>query len=516
MSLSFLKNLEHLIRARYSLVYLVTWEEDRARRLLIDLAASLKKSLFEWSITDGLRNMDGQSQSNPDRRRTREPLAVLNEILQSDASAIYVLKDFHAYLEAPEIIRQVRDLAIALRRTKKTIVILSPILKLPDELEKSVTILDLPLPSYADLSALLDHTIGSAGSSRRFEVRLSPEERDRLIKAAQGLTMTEAENAFAHAIVLDKVLDASDIHAIAAEKRQVIRKSGVLEFYDVSSGLSGVGGMDILKDWLNKRVRAFTDDARRYGLPQPKGILLMGIQGCGKSLVAKTIAASWSLPLIRMDMSRIFEGYIGSSEQNMRKAVQVAESVAPVVLWIDEIEKAFSGVGGSGSGDSGTTARVVGTFLTWIQEKTAPVFVVATANDVQELPPELLRKGRLDEIFFVDLPRPKERGDIFTIHLRRVGRDPAKFDLESLAMASEGFSGAEIEQAIISAMHDSFFANREVESKDILQAIKETVPLATTMRERIQDLREWSCDRARPVSSLQRIEAIGKQADGPI
>jgi SpoVK/Ycf46/Vps4 family AAA+-type ATPase len=242
----------------------------------------------------------------------------------------------------------------------------------------------------------------------------------------------------------------------------------------------------------------------------------MGIQGCGKSLVAKTIAASWSLPLVRMDMSRIFEGYIGSSEQNMRKAVQVAESVAPVVLWIDEIEKAFSGVGGSGSGDSGTTARVVGTFLTWIQEKTAPVFVVATANDVQELPPELLRKGRLDEIFFVDLPRPKERGDIFTIHLRRVGRDPAKFDLESLAMASEGFSGAEIEQAIISAMHDSFFANREVETKDILQAIKETVPLATTMRERIQDLREWSIDRARPVSSLQRIEAIGKQVDGPL
>jgi SpoVK/Ycf46/Vps4 family AAA+-type ATPase len=210
-----------------------------------------------------------------------------------------------------------------------------------------------------------------------------------------------------------------------------------------------------------------------------------------------------------MDMSRIFEGYIGSSEQNMRKAVQVSESVAPVVLWIDEIEKAFSGVGGSGSSDSGTTARVVGTFLTWIQEKTAPVFVVATANDVQELPPELLRKGRLDEIFFVDLPRAKERGEIFVIHLRRLGRDPAKFDLEALALASEGFSGAEIEQAIISAMHDSFFASREVETKDILQAIKETVPLATTMRERIDELRAWSQDRARPVSTLQRLERVG-------
>jgi ATP-dependent 26S proteasome regulatory subunit len=509
MSLPFLKELEHLIRARYSLLYLVTWEEERARRLLIDLASGLKKSLFEWSITDGLRAMDGSSENSPDRRRTREPLAVLNEILQSDVSAIYVLKDFHSYLEAPEIVRQVRDLAIALRRTRKTIIILSPVLKLPDELEKSVTIIDLPLPSYGDLSALLDHTIASAGTTRRFEVRLSPEERDRLIKAAQGLTLTEAENAFAHAIVLDKVLDASDIQAISAEKRQVIRKSGVLEFYDVSAGLAGVGGMDILKDWLSKRVRAFTDEARRYGLPQPKGILLMGVQGCGKSLVAKTIAASWGLPLIRMDMSRIFEGYIGSSEQNMRKAVQVSESVAPVVLWIDEIEKAFSGVGGSGSSDSGTTARVVGTFLTWIQEKTAPVFVVATANDVQELPPELLRKGRLDEIFFVDLPRAKERGEIFVIHLRRLGRDPAKFDLEALALASEGFSGAEIEQAIISAMHDSFFASREVETKDILQAIKETVPLATTMRERIDELRAWSQDRARPVSTLQRLERVG-------
>jgi len=516
MSQPFLKELENMVRARYSLLYLITWEEERARRLLIDLAASLKKSLFEWSITDGLRTMDGSAQQGPDRRRTREPLAVLNEILQADASAIYVLKDFHSYLEAPEIVRQVRDLAIALRRTRKTIVILSPVLKLPDELEKSVTILDLPLPSYGDLSALLDHTISSAGTSRRFEVRLTPEERDRLIKASQGLTMTEAENAFAHAIVLDKVLDASDIHAIAAEKRQVIRKSGVLEFYDVSSGLAGVGGMDILKDWLSKRVRAFTDEARRYGLPQPKGILLMGVQGCGKSLVAKTIAASWNLPLIRMDMSRIFEGYIGSSEQNMRKAVQVSESVAPVVLWIDEIEKAFSGVGGSGSSDSGTTARVVGTFLTWIQEKTAPVFVVATANDVQELPPELLRKGRLDEIFFVDLPRPKERGEIFSIHLRRVGRDPANFDLEALAFAADGFSGAEIEQAIISAMHDSFFASREVDTKDMLQAIKETVPLATTMRERIDDLRTWSRDRARPVSSLQRIDSIGCPNDGSV
>ena len=277
----------------------------------------------------------------------------------------------------------------------------------------------------------------------------------------------------------------------------------MLEYSDLPENLANVGGMDILKDWLRKRVRAFSDDARDYGLPEPKGILLMGVQGCGKSLVAKTIASSWRLPLLRMDMSRIFQGYIGSSEQNMRRALKLAESLAPVVLWIDEIEKAFSGVEGSGSTDGGTTARVVGTFLTWIQEKTAPVFVVATANRVEGLPPELMRKGRLDEIFFVDLPSTKERNEIFAIHLRRMRRDPAKFDLDALAKAADGFSGSEIEQAIVSAMHDSFFAGREVETPDILNSIKIAVPLSVTMAEGVAKLRDWSRNRARPVSTNQ-------------
>ena len=512
----FFQELDELIRARYPILYLLTWEEERAHRILVDLAENRGKMLFEWSMTDGMRCAHGHAVDTALGERTRKPLAVLNEILQSNEAAIYALKDFHTYLEAPEIVRQLRDLGQSLRRTSKTIVLIAPVLKIPPELEKDVTILDLPLPDYDELHGLLTKRVLGSGNSRRFQVNLTKDECESLVKAAQGLTLREAENAFARAIVGDGVLDGRDVQAILDEKQQVIRKSGVLEHYNVAEDMASVGGMDLLKDWLHKRVRAFTDDARRYGLPDPRGILLMGVQGCGKSLVAKTIASSWRLPLLRMDMSMIFQGYIGSSEQNMRKAVKVAESLAPVVLWVDEIEKAFSGVQGSGSSDAGTTARVVGTFLTWIQEKTAPVFVVATANDVQQLPPELLRKGRLDDIFFVDLPRGKERAEIFRIHLALKQRDPGSFDVHALAKAARGFSGAEIEQAIVSAMHDSFFDEREVETGDILGSLRETIPLSVTMREKIAALRLWARDRARPVSSMQTRHAPESTGNGPV
>jgi ATP-dependent 26S proteasome regulatory subunit/predicted nucleic acid-binding protein len=515
MPARFLDELDTLIRARYTLIYLLTHEEDRARRLLVRIAEQQQKMVFEWSVTDGLRCVYGsREQHGGGGARAREPLAVLNEILQTDLPALYVLKDFHPYFDRPDVVRQMRDLGSALRFTKKTVIMLSPTLSIPDELDKSVSIIDMPLPDFSELSEMFDSKIGAQSSGRRYEVRLDEGQREAIVKAALGLTMTEAENAFAVAIVRDNILDVRDIDAVIAEKRQVIRKSGVLEYYHVDDQLANVGGFDILKDWLQKRVRAFTEDARKYGLPQPSGILLMGVQGCGKSLIAKTIASSWQLPLLRLDMSRIFEGYIGSSEQNMRKAVKVAESLAPCVLWIDEIEKAFAGVEGSGASDSGTTARVVGTFLTWIQEKSEAVFVVATANDVAGLPPELLRKGRLDEIFFVDLPRGPEREEIFGIHLRKVKRDPSGFDLPALVKHSKGFSGAEIEQAIFSAMHDSFFEDRELQSSDIVRSLTETVPLSTTMREKIGKLRTWAVDRARPVSRLQK--ASSESGDGSL
>lgn len=505
----FMDEMDRLIRARYPLLYVVTWEEERARKYFMALAEGHQKSLYEWSITDGFRRMMGPKDAPRQEKRTREPLAVLNEILQSDASAIYLLKDFHGYIEAPEVVRQLRDLAAALRRSKKTVVILSPVLKLPPELDKSVTIVDLPLPSFHELKDLLDSAIGDP-RSRRFQVNLTPVDKEALVKAAQGLTLTEAESAFSQAIVRDGVLDATDIETVVSEKRQIIRKSGILDYYDTPDRLSSVGGMDLLKDWLAKRVQAFSEEARQFGLPQPRGILLLGVQGCGKSLLSKAIASSWQLPLLRVDMSRIFQGIIGSSEQNMRQALTVAESIAPVVLWVDEIEKGLSGLESSAASDAGTTARVLGIFLTWLQEKRSPVFVVATANQVDGLPPELLRKGRFDEIFFVDLPRREEREEIVRIHLRKLNRDPAKFDVKTLAKATVGFSGAEIEQAIVSALHDAFFAKRELQSDDVLNSIKETVPLSTTMRESVEALRVWARHRARPVSRHQKAAVTEK------
>jgi SpoVK/Ycf46/Vps4 family AAA+-type ATPase len=302
-------------------------------------------------------------------------------------------------------------------------------------------------------------------------------------------------------MVRDGILDASDIPAVLEEKKQVIRKSGLLEYFSTDEGIENVGGMDVLKGWLVKRRNAFGDEAREYGLPEPKGALLLGIQGCGKSLVAKTVASLWDLPLLRLDMSLIFSGFIGASESNMRKAIMTAESIAPAVLWIDEIEKAFSGVASSSISDAGTTARVVGTFLTWIQEKNSAVFVVATANSIESLPPELLRKGRFDEVFFVDLPALAERREIFAIHLGKRKRDPKLYDLNTLAKESQGFSGSEIEEAIISGMHDSFAEKRELETSDILNALRDTVPLSVTMKEKISLMRRLMRTRARAASS---------------
>jgi SpoVK/Ycf46/Vps4 family AAA+-type ATPase len=514
MSREFQQEMDELIRARYPLLYVVSWEEERARQLLAGVAQAQGKNLLEWSITDGLRAVVGElpgAKGVGVARRERNVLAVLNEILQADTSSIYLLKDFHAYLEAPEVVRQVRDLCVALRSSRKSMVILSPVLKIPPELEKAITIVDLPLPSYEELNHLLQHKVMRPSAPRQFRVDLNLEERDALIKAAQGLTLTEAENAFARAIVRDRVLNAEDIGAVVQEKMQIIRKSGLLEFYDTATSMSALGGMELLKDWVRKRSRAFSQEAREYGLPPPRGILLMGVQGCGKSLAAKTIASTWALPLLRLDMSRIFQGFIGSSEDNMRRALKVAESLAPIVLWIDEIEKAFSGMESSSASDAGTTARVIGQYLTWMQEKTAPVFVVATANNVQALPPEMLRKGRLDDIFFIDLPRTRERAEIFRIHLQRLKRDPQIFDLRELAVGAQGFSGAEIEQAIISAMYDSFFESREVTTRDIMLALQETVPLSRTMRENIERLRAWAADRARPASPVPKSANLDSQ-----
>jgi SpoVK/Ycf46/Vps4 family AAA+-type ATPase len=316
----------------------------------------------------------------------------------------------------------------------------------------------------------------------------------------------EAENVFAKSLVEKH---AFDVDVILSEKEQIIRKSGILEYYPFSEHIGDVGGLDLLKDWMEKRTVAFTEKARAFGLPSPRGVLLLGVQGCGKSLSAKAIGSLWRLPLLRLDVGRIFAGIVGSSEENMRKAIRVAESVAPCILWLDELEKGFSGTQSSGMSDGGTTSRVFGTFLTWMQDKQAPAFVVATSNDVTALPPELLRKGRFDEIFFIDLPAKEERKQIFTIHLRKRKRNPEDFDLDRLAEATPGFSGAEIEAVVVDALYDAFDSLREggdeheIDTDTIIAAAHNTVPLSMTMRERIEDLREWAATRARAASSVR-------------
>jgi SpoVK/Ycf46/Vps4 family AAA+-type ATPase len=351
---------------------------------------------------------------------------------------------------------------------------------------------------------LLDRIIREVRDNPNVKVKVDDESREKVLQAALGLTLAEAENVFAKTIVTDGVLDSNDVSAIYAEKRQIIRKSGLLEYYDVDEAFGDVGGLQELKKWLGRRNRAFSAEAASFGLPAPKGILLLGVQGCGKSLTAKAVAGKWKLPLLRFDIGKMFGSLIGSSEENIRRAIQVAESVSPAILWVDEIDKAFAGVGGGGGSDAGTSSRVFGTFLTWLSEKTSPVFVIATANDISHLPPELLRKGRLDEIFFVDLPNAEERREIFSIHIQKRNRKPEQFDLDTLVTRSLGFSGAEIEQVIISALHDAFYEGTDLTDASLLQAVDETIPLARTMDKEIIELQEWASDRARRASPVEK------------
>ncbi|MCL5774447.1 MAG: AAA family ATPase [Firmicutes bacterium] len=476
---------------------MISWEERRVEEDLEKIAQARDKKVYIWTFTQGLTTPAGTYHNDT----TREPMLALDYILQSRESAIFILKDFHPFFERADVVRKMRDVAISLRTSYDTVVLLSPVLKVPAELEKDITVIDYPLPDYKDLDELLEKLIQSVKRNPQVKINLPSDDREKLIKAAQGLTTGEAENVFAKALVMNNSLDAEDIGLIISEKEQIIRKSGVLTYYESDESLSAVGGMENLKEWLKKRASAFSEKARKFGLPEPKGILLLGVQGCGKSLCAKAISAEWHLPLLRLDVGSLFSGIIGSTEENARKAIKIAENISPCVLWLDEIEKGFSGVESSGATDAGTTARIFATFLSWLQEKTSPVFVVATANEISKLPPELLRKGRFDEIFFVDLPSEAERKEIFMIHIRKRSRDPANFDIERLVADSEGFSGAEIEEAVISALYDAFSEGGELNTDRISNAIKQTFPLSKTMQEDMEALRKWASARTRYASS---------------
>ena len=501
--MTFSNEIETLIRARYPILYVVSSEESRVQNVLVQIANRRQKKAFEWSFSTGIVAAGTSIQLQKHRAAaSKDPLVALDQVIDQVEPAIYIFKDFHPFLSRNNfaIIRKLKEIALQLKNSFKTIVLVAPVLEIPTELEKEITVLSFPLPSRDDLGELLDRIIADVSEYKHLRIELDAHGRQRLLQAALGLTLGEAENVFAKIIVKDERLSGDDVNEVFAEKQQIIRKSGLLEYYATDESFSQVGGLAVLKDWLQKRVVAFTDEARAFGLPAPKGILLLGVQGCGKSLCAKAVSCLWQLPLLRFDMGRMFGSLVGSSEENVRRAIAVAESVAPAILWVDEIDKAFAGSQGSGMTDGGTTARVFGTFLTWLSEKTAPVFVVTTANDISQLPAELLRKGRLDEIFFVDLPSLEERKEIIAIHLAKRHREPAKFNLDELAGHCENFSGAEIEQAVISALYDAFYAHQDISYEFLLQSLTETVPLAKTMDEQISRLRSWAEGRARNAS----------------
>ncbi len=421
----FKKSLCNLLKARFPYLYVPTWEEERILSIIKSVAneeslIKTKRKLFTWKITKGL-SVDGSLY----KKVIKDPIELFEFIENFEEPAIFVLLDFHIYLggagNTPDfhIIRKIRDVSTALKRSSnpKNVIFISPSLVLPNDLEKEIVIVDFELPSFLEIKYLLEEMIEANQINNRIKIDLKPHEKECLAKASLGLTLEEAENAFARAMVEDGCLSINDLDLVIEEKRQIIKKSEILEFINTDLNMDDVGGLENLKIWLKKRNKSWFDSAKRYGISAPRGVLITGVPGCGKSLIVKAISSMWQLPFLRLDMGKVFSGVVGSSEKNMREAIKIAETISPCILWIDEIEKAFGGIGNSG--DGGTSERVFGTFLTWMQEKTKPVFVAATANNIRLLPSEFLRKGRFDEIFFVDLPTHKERMNIFDIHIKK-------------------------------------------------------------------------------------------------
>ncbi len=472
--------LKVYLMARVPLLVIVTQEEERALRVISDICLDTSRRCYSWDLAEGFRSLTGEKGSLP---AAKDPITALGQIEAHDSDALFVLKDFHDCWGNATARRKLRSVAQRLKYTRKSILVTTPTTKLPDELRDECVIVELAAPDVSELERVLNDLAGNPG----VRTELTTLGREKLIQAALGLTAAQAQRVFAKCIVLDGVLDDRDIAIVTEEKKQIIRESEALEFYAVTETPDDVGGLEVLKDWLRLRDRAFGQEARDYGLPAPKGMALIGIPGTGKSLTAKMVGGIWRLPLLRLDVGSLFGSLVGESEERARRALRLAETVAPCIVWIDELEKDLA----HGGGDSGTSTRVFGTILTWMQEKTAPVFVVATANDISSLPPELLRKGRFDEIFFLDLPTLEERMDILRVHLAKRRRLPEDFDVDSLARASQGYVGAELEQAIIDAMYVGFNARREFTTADIEAALKRQIPLSVSQREVVSRLRDW-------------------------
>ena len=524
-----LAQLKSRILSHFSMMFLSTWEEERWEAELAALATEMNRGLVTWTVTRGVEGGGSLFQaaspesliaSNNDGglKKTPDPVALAAEFLdrvpEFPNEQLFLLKDFRPYLSNPQIVRQLRDLAPVLIEQSKTLLFMGPDTEIPIELLRDALKCELPLPGLDELHTELKAVLASESAHRPAPLTITTEQEERLVRTMLGLTAAQARKSFQRAFLGRSEIDEEVYAQLIGEKKVMIQGSEMLEFQELTEGVKDIGGLDALKDWVSKRSLAFSETARKQGIPAPKGVLLLGVQGCGKSLTARAIARLLAFPLVRLDVATLLSGDKGQSEKNMRDVLALMEMIAPAVLWMDEIEKGFAGANGEAGSDS-TMVRIMGRFLTWMQENPAPVFVVATANSVTGLPPEMLRRGRFDELFFVDLPNYHERKQILEIHLRKRRFDPSSFDIAKLAERSEGYSGAELEQVVLAAMVETYGSTDGITQVAMEKAREETVPLSVTMEEKIFQLREWAKGRCRPATPdsrvLQMLEAEQRQ-----
>jgi ATP-dependent 26S proteasome regulatory subunit len=516
-----LGTLKVLIDSSAPIVVMETVEEVRAVRLVRVACASLNLATFEWSIASGLARCGnegnevvvegrlpagGTGQEATDLAaqaiyNTREPAQVLGVLEGISVEAAFILKDFHRHMEDPVVVRRLRDVGQKFSKNRRTVVIVAPSIKMPPELASLVEYLELPLPDKLRLRQIIDEMIVRVGKTRTLRRSLDTAGLDVMADNLRGLTEEQAERAVSQAIVTRYGLTTEIVTDVLQAKKEMLRRAAMLDFVDVSDTMAGVGGLANLKHWLEQRRGTWEEKARAFGLEPPRGVVILGVQGCGKSMCAQAIAGEWKLPLVKFDTAAIFDKYIGETEKRIQKVFQVAEELSPCVLWIDELEKVFAGSGpDSASADAGVSSRLLAAFLSWMQERKAPVFVAATCNNVSALPPELIRKGRFDELFFVDLPNQAERRQIFALELARRNRRPVEFDLDRVAAAARGYSGAEIQAAVQAALYASFSSKQPLATGSLIDALAMTVPLSATRAEEIQELRNWARARAVPAS----------------
>lgn len=550
-----LDRIKILINSSTPIVVMETVEEMRALALVRAACVELNMAVFEWSIADGLvrsgnhpavspptvqaqveKTTSWSSRDGATHSETRvsnsgggeaerlakamasalggepavaksaiyntcQPVQALANMESMTVEAVFVLKDFHRHMDDPVVVRRLRDVGQTFSANRRTVIITAPSITVPPELASLVEYLDLPLPDQQRLREIVEETFKRLSKTYTLKLKLDGAGVDAVAGNLRGLTEEEADRAVSQALVKRYAICPETVTDVLEAKKELLRHSGMLEFIEASDNMAGVGGLDNLKRWLKQRQGAWEDKAREFGLEPPRGVIILGVQGCGKSMCARAVAGEWQLPLVKFDTAAVFDKYIGETEKRIQKVFQVAEGLAPCVFWIDELEKVFAGSGpDSASADAGVSSRLLASFLSWMQDRKAPVFVAATCNNVSALPPELIRKGRFDELFFVDLPNQAERKQIFSIQLARRKQNPSEFNLEQVVTAARGYSGAEIDAAVQTAMYASFSSKQPLNTQALLEALQATVPLSTTRAEEIQALRDWAGTRAVPAS----------------